>query len=111
MLVSWLDKISITTNDMTTEGLANLKKVLRKAIELQVDAVLVMGTLQSIYCDEYSEIDKDAEETLFSATNLARTSLNFIMSLEDEIQKAYGIEKGIESLNEQLGNKQSNDEE
>lgn len=111
MLVNWLDKTSITTNDMTTEGLANLKKVLRKAIELQVDAVLVMATLQSIYCDEEDGLDQDAEEYLHSAMGSARSSTNFTMSLVNQIQKAYVIEKGIESLNEQLGNKQSNDEE
>lgn len=110
MLVSWLDKTSITTNDMTQEGLENLKAVLRKAIELQVNATLVMATLQSIYCDEADELDRHAEESLLSAMDLAKWSMNHAVTTTREIQKAYEIEKGLVALNDMLDNKEQYDE-
>lgn len=98
MLVSWLDKTFITTNDMTAEGLENLKAVARKAIELQVNAVLVMGTLQSIYCDEADELEQESEEKILSAINSTRTTLNLTISTVLDIQKAYSIEKALAEL-------------
>lgn len=94
---------------MTQEGLENLKAVARKAIELQVNAVLVMGTLQSIYLDEEGELDRDAEASLLSATVSARGGLDYAMATLNEIQKAYGIEKGLADLDKLLDNKQDND--
>ena len=94
---------------MTQEGLENLKAVARKAIELQVNAVLVMGTLQSIYLDEEGELDRDAEASLLSATVSARGGLDYAMATMNEIQKAYGIEKGLADLDKLLDNKQDND--
>lgn len=109
MLVSWLDKTSITTNDMTQEGLENLKAVLRKAIELQVNATLVMATLQSIYCDEADELDIHAEESLLSAMDLAKWSMNHAVTTTREIQKAYGIEKNLAKLEDILDKEQDNE--
>lgn len=106
MLVSWLDKTSITTNDMTAEGLENLKAVMRKAIELQANAALLMSSLQSIYCDEADELGQESEEKIISAINLTRTTLNFTISTVLDIQKAYGIEKGIAALDDILDNEQ-----
>ena len=94
---------------MTAEGLANLKKVMRKAIGLQVDATLIMATLQSIYCDEGDELSGDAEERLLSATHLVRMSMNYVIETPREIQKAYGIEKDLAELEDKLLNKQDND--
>ena len=94
---------------MTTEGLENLKAVLRKAIELQVNATLVMVTLQSIYCDEADELEQESEEKILSAINSTRTTLNLTVSTVLDIQKAYGIEKDIAWLEDQLGNKQDNE--
>lgn len=94
---------------MTAEGLANLKKVMRKAIGLQVDATLVMATLQSIYCDEEDELSGDAEERLLSATHLVRMSMNYVIETPREIQKAYEIEKGLARLDDILDNEQDND--
>ena len=111
MLVSWLDKTSITTNDMTAEGLENIKAVMRKAIELQVNATLVMATLQSIYCDEADELEQESEEKIISAINSTRTTLNLTVSTVLDIQKAYGIEKGLADLDKQLDNEQDNDKE
>lgn len=109
MLVSWLDKTSITTNNMTQEGLENLKAVARKAIELQVNAVLVMGTLQSIYCDKADELEQESEEKIRSAINSTRTTLNLTISTVLDIQKAYGIEKGIAALDDILDKEQDNE--
>lgn len=95
---------------MTTEGLENLKAVARKAIELQLNATLVMSTLQSVYLDEEDELDKDAEEHLHSATASAKGAMNYAVSTLAHIQKAYGIEKDIAWLEYQLGNKQDDDE-
>lgn len=93
---------------MTQEGLENLKAVARKAIELQVNATLVMATLQSIYLDE-DGLDQDAEEHLRSATVSARGGLDYAMTTLNEIQKAYGIEKDLAELEDKLLNKQDND--
>lgn len=109
MLVSWLDKISITTNDMTAEGLENLKTVMRKAIELQVNATLVMATLQSVYLDEEDGLDRDTESSLLSAIDLAKWLINHTVTTTKEIQKAYGIEKGLADLDKQLESIQDND--
>lgn len=95
---------------MTTEGLENLKAVLRKAIELQVNATLVMATLQSIYCDEADELDRHAEESLLSAMDLAKWSMNHAVTTTREIQKAYEFEKGLVALNDMLDNKEQYDE-
>lgn len=94
---------------MTQEGLENLKAVARKAIELQVNAVLVMGTLQSIYLDEEGELDRDAEEHLLSAMDLAQWLMAHVGTTTKEIQKAYGIEKGLADLERQLENEQDNE--
>ncbi len=93
---------------MTTEGLENLKAVMRKAIELQVNATLVMATLQSIYCDEADELEQESEEKIISAINSTRTTLNLTVSTVLDIKKAYGIEKGIAALDDILDNKQDN---
>lgn len=94
---------------MTQEGLENLKAVMRKTIELQVNATLVMATLQSIYLDEEDGLDQDAEEHLRSATVSARGGLGHAMTTLNEIQKAYGIEKDLAELEDKLLNKQDND--
>lgn len=109
MLVSWLDKTSITTNDMTAGGLDNLKAAARKAIELQVNAVLVMGTLQSIYCDEADGLEQESEEKIISAINSTRTTLNLTVSTVLDIQKAYGIEKSLAKLEDILDKEQGNE--
>lgn len=96
---------------MTQEGLENLKAVARKAIELQVNAVLVMSTLQSIYLDEEGELDLDAEEHLLSAIDFAQWLMGHVGTTTKEIRKAYGIEKGLADLERQLENEQENDEE
>lgn len=94
---------------MTQEGLENLKAVARKAIELQVNATLVMATLQSIYLDEEDGLDQDAEEHLRSATASARGGLDYAMGTLNQIQKAYEIEKDLAELEDKLLNKQDND--
>ena len=94
---------------MTTEGLENLKAAARKAIELQMNATLVMATLQSIYCDEADELEQESEEKILSAINLTSTTLNLTLSTVLDIQKAYGIEKGLAKLEDILDNKQDND--
>lgn len=94
---------------MTQEGLENLKAVMRKAIELQVSATLVMATLQRIYLDEEDELDQDAEEHLRSATASARGGLDYAMTTLNEIRKAYGIEKDLADLGKQLESIQDND--
>ena len=96
---------------MTTEGLENLKAVARKAIELQVNATLVMATLQSIYLAEEDGLDQDAEEHLRSATVSARGGVGYAMTTLNEIQKAYGIEKDLADLDKQLESIQDNDDE
>ena len=95
---------------MTAEGLENLKAVLRKAIELQVNATLVMATLQSIYCDEEDELDRNAEKSLLSAIDLAKWSMHHTVSITKEMQKAYGIEKGLAKLEDILDKEQDDDE-
>lgn len=94
---------------MTQEGLENLKAVMRKAIELQVNATLVMATLQSISCDEEDGLDQDAEECLRSATTSARGVLDYVLSTMNSIRKAYDIEKAMAELEDKLLNKQDND--
>ena len=94
---------------MTRNGLENLKAVLRKAIELQVSATLVMATLQSICLDEEDGLDQDAEEHLLSAMDLANWLLNHAGTTTKEIQKAYGIEKNLAELEDKLLNEQDND--
>lgn len=94
---------------MTAEGLENLKKVMRKAIGLQVDATLVMVTLQSIYCDEYSEIDKDTGEQLLFATDSTRKLMEYAIGTSGLIRKAYEAEKSLADLDKQLDNIQDND--
>lgn len=94
---------------MTAERLENLKAAARKAIELQMNAVLVMGTLQSIYCDEADELEQESEEKILSAINLTSTTLNLAISTVLDIQKAYGIENSLAKLEDILDNKQDND--
>ncbi|WP_281674270.1 hypothetical protein [Porphyromonas asaccharolytica] len=94
---------------MTTEGLENLKTVMRKAIELQVNATLVMATLQSIYCDEADELDRDAEKSLLSAMDLAKWSMNHAVNTTRDIQKAYEIEKALAELVGNLDKRQDNE--
>lgn len=94
---------------MTAEGLEKLKAAARKAIELQMNATLVMATLQSIYCDEADELEQESEEKILSAINLTSTTLNLTLSTVLNIQKAYGIEKGLAKLEDILDNKQDND--
>ena len=94
---------------MTAEGLDNLKAAARKAIELQVNAVLVMGTLQSIYCDEADGLEQESEEKIISAINSTRTTLNLTVSTVLDIKRAYGIEKSLADLDKQLDNIQDND--
>ena len=91
---------------MTAEGLENLKKVMRNAIGLQIDATLVMTALQSIHCDEGDGLEQDTEEYLRSAIASARRVLNYAISTTNNIQKAYGTEKDIAWLEDQLGNEQ-----
>ena len=94
---------------MTQEGLENLKAVMRKAIGLQVDATLVMATLQSIYLDEEDGLDQDAEEHLLSAMDLAQWLMSHVRTTTKEIQKAYGIEKNLAKLEDILENGQGNE--
>ena len=89
---------------MTQEGLENLKKVMRKAIELQAEAAVVMSVLQSIYCDEEYGLDQDAEEHLRSTTSSARGVLDYVMRTTNSVQKAYGIERAIARLEDKLDN-------
>lgn len=96
---------------MTTEGLENLKKVMRKAIELQTDAVVVMSVLQRIYCDEEDELDKDASEHLRSAVTSARVLLDFAISTTNSVRKAFDIEKAMAVLEDKLDNEQDNGKE
>lgn len=95
---------------MTTEGLENLKAVLRKTIELQVNAVLVMATLQSIYLDEEDELDRDTEEHLRSAIVSARGCLPYAMGIQNQIRKAYEIEKALSELVSELDKIRDDDE-
>lgn len=94
---------------MKIEGLENLKAVMRKAIELQVNATLVMATLQSIYCDEADELEQESEEKIISAINSTRTTLNLTVSTVLDIKKAYGIEKGLAKLEDILDKEQDNE--
>lgn len=94
---------------MTQEGLENLKAVMRKAIGLQVDATLVMATLQSIYCDEYDELDGDTGEQLLFATDSTRKLMEYAIGTSGLIRKAYETEKSLADLEKQLNNKQDNE--
>lgn len=94
---------------MTQEGLENLKAVMRKAIELQVNAVLVMATLQSIYCDEYGELDGDTGEQLLFATDSTRKLMEYAIGTSGLIRKAYEAEKSLADLDKLLENGQGND--
>ena len=94
---------------MTTEGLENLKAVLRKAIELQVNATLVMATLQSIYCDEEDVLEEGVEGYLRPAMTFAGRSLDFAREAMDSIRKAYDIEKYAANQACKLDNKQDNE--
>lgn len=94
---------------MTQEGLENLKAVARKAIELQVNAVLVMGTLQSIYLDEEGELDRDAEASLLSATVSTRKLMEYAIGTSGLIRKAYEAEKSLADLDKLLENGQGNE--
>ena len=94
---------------MTQEGLENLKAAARKAIELQMNATLVMATLQSIYCDE-EELDNDTEKYLRSAIASARDCMPYAMGTLNKIQEAYELEKALADLDKQLESMQDNDE-
>lgn len=94
---------------MTQEGLENLKAVMRKAIELQVNAVLVMATLQSIYCDEYGELDGDTGEQLLFATDSTRKLMEYAIGTSGLIRKAYEAEKSLADLDKLLENGQGNE--
>ena len=94
---------------MTTEGLANLKEVLLRAIELQANVALLMSSLQKIYLDEEDDLSGDAERSLLSAMDLVKWSMSYAVTTPKEIQKAYGIEKGLADLDKQLDNIQDND--
>lgn len=94
---------------MTTEGLENIKAVMRKAIELQVNATLVMATLQSIYCDEADELEQESEEKIISAINSTRTTLNLTVSTVLDIQKAYGVEKALSELVSEIDKRRDNE--
>lgn len=94
---------------MTTEGLENLKAVVRKAIELQVNATLVMATLQSIYLDEEGGLDRDTESSLLSAIDLAKWLINHTVTTTKAIQKAYDTEKSLAALDDILDNEQDNE--
>lgn len=94
---------------MTQEGLENLKAVARKVIELQVNATLVMATLQSIYLDEEDGLDRDAEDRLLSATTSATGVMNYAVSTLAGIQKAYDIEKALAGLVEEIDKRRDNE--
>lgn len=94
---------------MTQEGLENLKAVMRKAIGLQVDATLVMATLQSIYCDEYGELDGDTGEQLLFATDSTRKLMEYAIGTSGLIRKAYEAEKSLADLDKLLENEQGNE--
>lgn len=94
---------------MTQEGLENLKAVMRKAIELQVNATLVMATLQSIYCDEYGELDGDTGEQLLFATDSTRKLMEYAIGTSGLIRKAYEAEKSLADLDKLLENGQGNE--
>lgn len=94
---------------MTQEGLENLKAVMRKAIGLQVDATLVMATLQSIYCDEYGELDGDTGEQLLFATDSTRKLMEYAIGTSGLIRKAYEAEKSLADLDKLLENGQGNE--
>lgn len=94
---------------MTQNGLENLKAVLRKAIELQVNATLVMATLQSVYLDEEDGLDRDTESSLLSAIDLAKWLINHTVTTTKAIQKAYDTEKSLADLDKQLESIQDND--
>lgn len=94
---------------MTQEGLEKLKPVMRKAIELQVNATLVMATLQSIYCDEADELEQESEEKIISAINSTRTTLNLTVSTVLDIQKAYGVEKALSELVSEIDKRRDNE--
>lgn len=94
---------------MTQEGLENLKAVMRKAIGLQVDAALVMATLQSIYCDEYGELDGDTGEQLLFATDSTRKLMEYAIGTSGLIRKAYEAEKSLADLDKLLENGQGNE--
>lgn len=94
---------------MTQEGLENLKAVMRKAIGLQVDATLVMATLQSIYCDEYGELYGDTGEQLLFATDSTRKLMEYAIGTSGLIRKAYEAEKSLADLDKLLENGQGNE--
>lgn len=94
---------------MTRKGLKKLKTVEREAVELQVDATVVMATLQSIHCEEEVGLDQEAKKRLLSATRLAREAVNCMMSCVSETRRAYEIEKGLMYLGDELFNRQDND--
>lgn len=94
---------------MTQEGLEKLKPVMRKAIELQVNATLVMATLQSIYCDEADELEQESEEKIISAINSTRATLNLTVSTVLDIQKAYGVEKALSELVSEIDKRRDNE--
>ena len=94
---------------MTQEGLENLKAVMRKAIGLQVDAALVMATLQSIYCDEYGELGGDTGEQLLFATDSTRKLMEYAIGTSGLIRKAYEAEKSLADLDKLLENGQGNE--
>ena len=78
---------------MTTEGLENLKKVMRKAIELQTDTVIVMSALQRIYYDEEDDLDSDSKEHLLCVNTSARSMLDCAFATTNNVRRAYGVEK------------------
>lgn len=96
---------------MTSDGLENLKKVMRKAIELQADAAVVMSVIQRIHCDEGVGLDKDVEELLRSAIKTARGMMNYAISTTENVRIAYyDIVRNIAWQEIQLGNEQDNEE-
>ena len=82
---------------------------MRKAIGLQVDATLVMATLQSIYCDEYGELDGDTGEQLLFATDSTRKLMEYAIGTSGLIRKAYEAEKSLADLDKLLENGQGNE--
>ena len=94
---------------MTTEGLANLKAVLLRAIELQANTALLLSSLQNIYLDEEDDLSGDTEKSLLSAMDLTKWSMSYAITTTKELQKAYGIEKGMVALDDILDKEQDND--
>ena len=111
MLVSWLDKASITINDMTAEGLNNLLDISSDLTDV-LDGILDIYRrvrLLSLYDEDV--LDAEAHKALKDSRRGLQAAHEQAVDVFKNLTKAYDAEKEMMKLYNVLPNDLDDDEE